>query len=137
MKSILVALVPLFTGLLFGIGLLISGMTNPAKVQGFLDIAGGWDPSLSLVMGGAIAVMMPVFQWTQRRAAVPVIHRPIEVRLVMGSLLFGIGWGLSGYCPGPALVMAGVGRIDALLYVASMILGMLTAEHFLPRGGAD
>lgn len=137
MKIIIMTLAPLFAGLLFSIGLLISGMTSPAKVQGFLDIAGVWDPSLSFVMGGAIAVMMPVFQWGQRRAALPVVHRPVEGSLLLGSLLFGIGWGVSGYCPGPALVMAGAGAVDALLYVAAMILGMLAAERFGLHRHAD
>ncbi|WP_366945224.1 DUF6691 family protein [Zoogloea sp.] len=123
---------PLVAGLLMGLGLMISGMVQPGKVQGFLDIGGLWDPSLGLVMGGAIAVTLPVFQWLQRRTPV-VPHGPIESRLIVGSLLFGVGWGLSGYCPGPALVTASSGSLDAVGYVVAMGLGMGLGHRFGAR----
>ena len=121
----------LLSGLLFGFGLLISGMANPAKVLGFLDLAGAWDPSLALVMAGAIAVAFLPTQWVQRRgitlrgeqAQLPT-SRQIDRRLVIGSLLFGAGWGVAGFCPGPALVAASALIPQALLMVAAMLLGM-------------
>jgi uncharacterized membrane protein YedE/YeeE len=121
--------VPLVAGLLFGLGLIVSGMMDPAKVQAFLDVGGRWDPSLALVMGGAIAVALPVFQLARRRhPAVP--HGPVEGRLIVGSVLFGIGWGLSGYCPGPALVAASAGSAEALGYGVAMGLGMVIGNRF-------
>jgi len=135
-KRILVSAAPLLSGLLFGLGLMLSGMTQPAKVQGFLDVGGLWDPSLALVMAGAIAVALPFFQWSMRRdAADPRVSRPIDRQLVIGSLLFGVGWGLSGYCPGPALVMAGSGAGEALLYVVAMGVGMLAGNRFIGPSG--
>ncbi|MEE3157450.1 MAG: DUF6691 family protein [Pseudomonadota bacterium] len=121
----------LLSGLLFGFGLLISGMANPAKVLGFLDLAGAWDPSLALVMAGAIAVAFLPMQWIQRRgitlrgeqAQLPT-SRQIDRRLVLGSLLFGAGWGVAGFCPGPALVAASALIPQALLMVVAMLLGM-------------
>jgi uncharacterized membrane protein YedE/YeeE len=118
-------------GLLFGIGLLVSGMANPAKVLGFLDLAGNWDPSLAFVMAGAIAVAAPAF-WLARRRASSLAGAPIQLptsrridgRLVGGALLFGAGWGLAGFCPGPALVAAGGGQPRAWLFVAAMLAGM-------------
>ena len=124
--------VPLVAGLLFGLGLIVSGMMDPAKVQAFLDVGGRWDPSLALVMGGAIAVALPVFQLARRRhPAVP--HGPVEGRLIVGSVLFGIGWGLSGYCPGPALVAASAGSAEALGYAVAMGLGMIIGNRFGAR----
>ena len=121
----------LLSGLLFGFGLLISGMANPAKVLGFLDLAGAWDPSLALVMAGAIAVAFLPMQWIQRRGTtlrgeqvqLPT-SRQIDRRLVIGSLLFGAGWGVAGFCPGPALVAGSALIPQALLMVAAMLLGM-------------
>ena len=118
-------------GLLFGIGLLVSGMANPAKVLGFLDLAGNWDPSLAFVMAGAIAVAAPAF-WLARTRASSLAGAPIQLptsrridgRLVGGALLFGAGWGLAGFCPGPALVAAGSGQPRAWLFVAAMLAGM-------------
>jgi uncharacterized membrane protein YedE/YeeE len=121
-------------GLLFGIGLLISGMVDPDKVRGFLDITGQWDPSLALVMAGAIGVAMPCMQWARRHDAQrndtaagkgdadSESHR-IDRPLIIGSLVFGIGWGVSGYCPGPALVAASSGHATALWYVLAMAVG--------------
>ncbi|QPF73324.1 YeeE/YedE family protein [Roseateles sp. DAIF2] len=128
MKTILSALL---AGLLFGLGLILSGMADPAKVLGFLDLAGAWDPSLALVMAGAIAVALPAFAWAGRRERallgevmqLPAARR-IDRRLVLGSLAFGIGWGLAGFCPGPALVALGLGEGKALVFVAAMLAGM-------------
>ncbi|WP_322030676.1 DUF6691 family protein [Paraburkholderia sp. J76] len=118
-------------GLLFGLGLLVSGMANPAKVLGFLDLAGNWDPSLAFVMAGAVALAAPAFRLARTRASslagAPIqlpASRRIDARLVGGALLFGAGWGLAGFCPGPALVAAGAGEPRAWLFVAAMLAGM-------------
>jgi uncharacterized membrane protein YedE/YeeE len=124
-------LVALVAGMLFGTGLLLSGMTNPAKVLGFLDLAGAWDPSLALVMAGAIAVALPAFSLARRRQCsllgapmrLPTVRR-LDRRLVGGSLLFGIGWGLAGFCPGPALTLLLTGQGRVLVFVAFLLLGM-------------
>ena len=121
----------LLTGLVFGLGLIVSGMANPAKVLGFLDLAGAWDPSLALVMVGAIAVGSVAFAVAGRRTRSLIgaemklpSARHIDRRLVVGSTLFGIGWGLAGFCPGPALVAVGLGEVKALVFVAAMLVGM-------------
>jgi len=117
---------PLFTfsvGLAFGLGLCLSGMTLPSKVLGFLDVAGAWDPSLAFVMGGAVAVGLVLFRLARSRLAPPPAR--IDRGLVGGSALFGIGWGLVGFCPGPALAALGVGEPKALAFVAAMIAGTL------------
>jgi uncharacterized protein len=118
-------------GLLFGLGLLLAGMADPAKVLGFLDIAGLWDPSLAFVMGGGIAVGLVAFSVAKKRTVSflgEAMHLPastdIDRRLVLGSLAFGIGWGLAGICPGPAFVLLGAGSAHGLLFVATMLLGM-------------
>lgn len=128
-------LIGAITGLLFGLGLIVSGMVQPAKVLGFLDLAGAWDPSLALVMAGAIAVGLPAFTLAKRRRETFLglqMQLPqsslIDRRLVGGSLLFGIGWGLAGLCPGPALVVAGWGDLKALGFVAAMLAGMALFE---------
>ncbi len=117
-------------GLVFGFGLLISGMTNPAKVIGFLDLAGQWDPSLALVMAGAIAVGVVAFALVKRRQTtylgLPMslpLATHIDRRLVIGSVMFGVGWGLAGICPGPALVLLGAGAAKGLIFVAAMLAG--------------
>ncbi|PRP69041.1 hypothetical protein BUE93_20075 [Chromobacterium amazonense] len=118
-------------GLIFGIGLIVAGMANPAKVLAFLDISGRWDPSLALVMAGAIAVALPAFAWAKRRERsllgediqLPTA-RDADRRLLIGSLVFGMGWGLAGICPGPALVLAGSGLADGLLFLLAMLAGM-------------
>jgi uncharacterized membrane protein YedE/YeeE len=119
-------------GLVFGLGLILSGMTDPGKVIGFLDVFGKWDPSLALVMGGAILVGFFAFMLAQRRAKSFLggsLHLPqrrdIDNRLVGGSLVFGIGWGLAGFCPGPALVSFASGVDKAAIFVAAMLGGML------------
>jgi uncharacterized protein len=124
-------LASLLAGLVFGIGLIVSGMADPAKVLGFLDLAGPWDPSLALVMAGAIAVGVVAFTMAGRRARswlglemkLPT-SRQIDRRLVIGSLLFGIGWGVAGFCPGPALVALGMGQAKAIVFVVFMLAGM-------------
>ena len=137
-------IVSLLAGLLFGLGLLLSGMADPGKVLGFLDLAGRWDPSLAFVMAGAVGVALPAFAWVRRRGAAlcdAPLHLPaarrIDRRLLAGSLLFGAGWGLAGFCPGPALVALGMGLRPALLFVAAMAAGMLlfeAAQRRLIRG---
>lgn len=127
-------------GLLFGLGLIVSGMVQPAKVLGFLDLAGAWDPSLAFVMAGAIAVGLPTFALARRRRETFLglqMQLPsstvVDRRLVGGSLLFGIGWGLAGLCPGPALVVAGTGNLPALVFVAAMVAGMAVFERLERR----
>ena len=119
-------------GLVFGLGLILSGMTDPGKVIGFLDVAGKWDPSLALVMGGAVLVGFFAFAAAGRRARSflgGAMHLPqrrdIDRRLIAGSVVFGIGWGLAGFCPGPALVSFGSGEEKAAVFVAAMLIGML------------
>jgi len=120
-----------FVGLLFGLGLMLSGMTDPGKVLAFLDLAGLWDPSLALVMGGAIAVGVFAFALVKKRSLsffgaalrIPSQER-ISKRLVIGSLIFGAGWGLAGFCPGPALVSMAAGQSKAALFVVFMLIGM-------------
>ena len=124
-------LMALITGLVFGIGLIVAGMTNPAKVLGFLDLAGRWDPSLALVMAGAILVALPAFRVAARRRQSLLgepMHLPtatrIDRRLVLGSLAFGAGWGLAGFCPGPALASLATGAVQPLIFCAAMLAGM-------------
>lgn len=129
MYSILSALI---AGLIFGLGLILSGMGNPAKVQNFLDFFGTWDPSLALVMGGAILVGLPAFYWAKRRKTA-LLGEPmqlpsaskIDTRLLLGAAMFGIGWGLSGFCPGPALMNLASMHKEVIIFVVSMIVGML------------
>ena len=118
-------------GLVFGLGLLLSGMTDPNKVLGFLDLAGLWDPSLMFVMGGGVGVAMVGFYIAKKRNTTwqgGVLHWPelshIDAPLVIGSLLFGAGWGLAGFCPGPALVSMAAGQDKALVFVLAMLAGM-------------
>ena len=130
-----------FSGLLFGLGLIGSGMTNPAKVKGFLDVAGAWDPSLALVMAGAIAVGAFAFaaakrrttSWSGERIELPS-STLIDRRLVIGGMLFGAGWGIAGFCPGPALVAMGGGLGAAWIFGVAMLAGMLVHARWLaPR----
>jgi len=122
-------------GLLFGLGLMLSGMTDPGKVIGFLDLFGAWDPSLALVMGGAILVGFFAFTIAKKRTTTflgGVLGFPtnmdIDKKLLVGSLLFGAGWGLAGFCPGPALVSMADGQPKALVFVLAMLVGMLGFE---------
>ncbi|MBK8015699.1 MAG: YeeE/YedE family protein [Betaproteobacteria bacterium] len=120
-------------GVVFGAGLLVSQMTNPAKVRAFLDVTGAWDPSLALVMAGAVAVFGIAYRLSRRETARPVFgerfHVPdsqvVDARLIAGSLLFGAGWGLSGFCPGPAVVSAGFGDARVWVFLASTVAGVL------------
>jgi uncharacterized membrane protein YedE/YeeE len=122
-------------GLLFGLGLILAGMTDPSKVLGFLDLAGTWDPSLALVMGGAILVGVGAFALAKKRTTSLLggaMHLPtsrdIDRRLVGGSLVFGAGWGLAGFCPGPAIVSLGAGQPKAAVFVLAMLAGMACFE---------
>lgn len=125
-------LTALLAGLIFGIGLLLAGMANPAKVLGFLDLAGAWDPSLALVMLAAIAVAVLPFSWA-RRQRLTLLDAPMQLpnkrsldrRLIGGSLLFGVGWGIAGICPGPALAILLSGHWQVLVFVLAMLAGML------------
>jgi hypothetical protein len=122
-------------GLLFGLGLLLSGMTDPAKVLGFLDLFGPWDPSLALVMGGAISVGVVAFTIAKKRTVsflggamrMPTASQ-IDRPLIVGALMFGAGWGLAGFCPGPALVSLAAGQPKAAAFVVFMVLGMIIFE---------
>ena len=119
------------SGLLFGLGLLLAGMANPTKVLAFLDVAGAWDPSLALVMVAAIGVAVGPLTWARQQSS-SLLGRPMQLpskreldpRLVGGSLLFGIGWGLAGLCPGPGVVAAALGSGGALLFTGAMLVGM-------------
>lgn len=125
------SLAALLSGLIFGLGLILSGMANPEKVLGFLDLAGLWDPSLAFVMGGAILVGLVAFTIARKRTLsflgfdmkLPASTH-IDLRLVVGSLMFGIGWGIAGFCPGPGLVALGAGELKAVVFVSSMVAGM-------------
>ena len=131
----------LLAGLVFGLGLIVSGLANPAKVLGFLDLAGAWDPSLALVMAGAISVGAIAFAVAGRRTTSLIgaemklpTSRHIDRRLVVGSMLFGMGWGIAGFCPGPGLVALGMGEVKALVFVAAMLAGMGAFEWLERRG---
>lgn len=136
----MIAIVALLSGLVFGLGLILSGMGNPAKVQNFLDIAGTWDPSLGLVMGGAIAVGLVAFTWAKRRKT-SVLGEPMQLptstaldrKLLTGAALFGAGWGLAGFCPGPAVMNLATLRVEVWLFVAAMLAGMVLQHAWAKR----
>ena len=124
-------------GVLFGIGLIISGMSNPQKILNFLDLAGNWDPSLIFVMGGAILVGLAGFYLASKRSEAffgGALHIPtrrdISKPLIIGSLIFGAGWGIAGFCPGPAIVALGAGHLKAFVFVLAMLAGMAICNHF-------
>lgn len=127
----------LIAGLLFGFGLAVSGMMNPAKVIGFLDLGGRWDPTLAFVMAGGLLVNLPAY-WLSRRRARPLFDerfflptlKDIDARLLLGAAAFGIGWGLAGLCPGPALALLGQGGLPIFLFVAAMAAGTALATGF-------
>jgi len=134
-KNLLHHVTEFAVGLIFGMGLMLSGMTDPSKVIGFLDLFGSWDPSLALVMGGAIMVGVFAFTVAKKRTTTflgGVLRFPtntdIDKKLVIGSLMFGTGWGLAGFCPGPALVSMADGQPKALVFVLAMLVGMLGFE---------
>jgi uncharacterized protein len=134
------SVIALLSGVLFGIGLIVGGMTDPAKVKGFLDLFGAWNPSLALVMAGAVAVAVVAFARARRRTAswtgahmeIP-IGTVVDRRLISGGVLFGAGWGLAGLCPGPALVAASAGSLAALGFVAAMLVGMTLHDRLLAK----
>ncbi len=120
-----------FVGLVFGFGLLLSGMTDPAKVISFLDVTGVWDPSLAFVMGGAVVISFIAFRLSRNwkaslmgRVIILSDLKTIDVKLILGSALFGIGWGLSGFCPGPAIVSLATGEFKSIIFMIAMIAGM-------------
>jgi len=137
--NVLRAAAALASGLVFGLGLAVSGMMNPAKVIGFLDVAGDWDPTLAFVMGGALLVAVPAYRFIPRRGR-PVLEeefalpkkKAIDAPLLGGSALFGVGWGLVGFCPGPAIAALGTGLLPVFAFVAAMLAGM--ALHAGLRG---
>jgi len=128
------------SGLLFGAGLVISGMADPARVLGFLRLGPGWDPALAFVMGGALAVTLPGYALLHRRGQ--PLFAPgfsprvagIDARLLAGAAIFGLGWGLQGYCPGPAVVAAGLGQWPALLFLPAMFVGAWLSDLVSSRG---
>lgn len=137
-NSIRFAMVSGLTGLIFGLGLVVSGMANPAKVIGFLDLSVAWDPSLMFVMGGAIALGLPGFYFAKRRKTsllgMPMnlpANTQLDKKLLLGAVLFGAGWGIGGFCPGPAVVAAASLATDGLIFVAAMLVGMFA---FSARG---
>ena len=135
-------LVALFAGVLFGLGLAISGMMNPAKVIGFLDVAGAWDPTLAFVMGGALLVTIPAFRLVLQRQR-PILdggfdlpqRNAVDARLLGGAALFGVGWGLSGFCPGPAVAALVTGLTPVFVFVAAMLAGMVLHAWLSARPG--
>ena len=135
-------MIGLLTGLLFGFGLLISGMTDPVKVQGFLDVFGAWDISLALVMGGGLVMAIVGVQLAKRQQTSwigTLIEMPskttINKQLLIGAMLFGIGWGLVGICPGPGIVLLGTGQWQAYVFIPAMIVGMLIYQWLEPKLG--
>jgi uncharacterized membrane protein YedE/YeeE len=126
-------------GILFSIGLGISGMTQPQKVIGFLDVLGEWDPSLVFVMGGAVISYLLLQLLIQRRFSKPMLGKTFQIpsrkdldrSLIFGALLFGMGWGLGGYCPGPAITTLGSGSLNAVLFMVAMAMGMLLADRVI------
>ena len=122
----------LVSGIIFGVGLTLSGMTLPSKVIGFLDVAGDWDPSLAMVMMGAIGIYAPAYRWLIgnttplfARTFMAQVAKRIDAPLLSGAAIFGVGWGIAGYCPGPALTATGTGASQALLFTVAMLAAML------------
>lgn len=141
MKNITFALIAILSGVLFGVGMAISGMANPQKVLGFLDVFGVWDPSLLFVMGGALAVFMPSYSWLIKPRKAPVSserfclpnNQHIDRRLIVGAIIFGLGWGLAGICPGPALASLTAGNSDVWIFVIAMAVGLTMTHRALLR----
>jgi len=134
MNRVIIALI---SGILFGAGLVLSEMVNPLKVQGFLDLFGNWDPSLALVMGGAVTVTLVTSRFILRRKTPIFAERfymamtsNIDTRLILGAVLFGTGWGLSGYCPGPGLVNAMINPAEAIIFIPALIIGGFIGQKF-------
>jgi uncharacterized membrane protein YedE/YeeE len=127
-------------GIVFALGLAVSEMVNPARVIGFLDVAGQWDPTLLLVMVGALAVTVPAFPLILRRSAPLLADRfslpaktSLDQSLLLGAAIFGVGWGIGGFCPGPALAALASGSANVLMFVAAMVLGQWLATRFQKR----
>lgn len=140
----LIPFTALLSGLVFGLGLILSGMTDPAKVLSFLDVAGLWDPSLMFVMLGAISIGFFAFRAAKRRGRTLLstpVHLPgtrtIDLRLILGSLLFGMGWGLVGICPGPGLVLAASGHTGGIVFMVAMLLGMFIFDRLEKHRQSD
>ncbi|MFM2586899.1 DUF6691 family protein [Vibrio sp. TBV020] len=139
MKKILITFSPLLSGLLFGLGMSISGMIDPQKVIGFLDVTGSWDPSLAFVMGGALSIFMPSYFFlikprthsVSQEAIASIGNKKVDSRLIAGSALFGIGWGIAGICPGPAISSSLLGGYPVLLFLVTMMLGSLIGKVIL------
>lgn len=136
--AVLAAFLAALSGLVFGLGLIAGGMTNPYKVKSFLDITGSWDPSLALVMGGAIAVTSLAYAWGRRRQATWLgqtiewpAARGVDARLLVGGALFGVGWGLAGFCPGPAIVAMSSGLQEAWIFGAAMLVGFIAHDKLM------
>lgn len=133
-------LIALIAGVLFGFGLMLSGMANPQKVMNFLDLAGTWDPTLAFVMGGALLISVPAFHFTLKRPnsltggkfQLPT-RKDIDLQLVAGAAIFGIGWGLSGYCPGPALAAISFASVNALTIVLAMLVGIVFHDRVVSK----
>ena len=129
----------LVSGALFALGLALAGMTEPARVLGFLDVAGAWDPTLAFVMAGALLIYAPLYRVIRRKLARPLLAATFQVpaaskldaELFVGAALFGVGWGLAGLCPGPAIVALGAGKREALLFVLALVGGSLLASWLL------
>ena len=138
MNNVLFRLVALISGLLFGLGMVISGMADPVKVIGFLDVAGNWDPSLMFVMGGALFVFMPAYFLLIKSKTKPLnaetfclsTNKKIDTRLLSGAAIFGLGWGIAGICPGPAVSSLGLGNGDVVYFLIAMMIG-LGSTHFI------
>jgi uncharacterized membrane protein YedE/YeeE len=138
------AIAAFLCGLMLGVGLIVSQMTNPGKVIAFLDISGRWDPSLALVMGAALLAAFAGFAWVERRGR-PLLSGelalpprwPVDRQLVVGAALFGIGWGIGGFCPGPGLVGTAALSVDAAVFTAAMLVGMVAANRFAAGGASS
>ena len=136
MKHLITPIVALVLGLVFGIGLIVSGMVDTTRVIGFLDVAGAWQPALAFVMGGAVLVAFPLFWWARKRGkplADGTLDTPphrIDARLLAGAAIFGVGWGLGGICPGPALVWLGIDPLAVLPFIVALIVGSALANLF-------
>ena len=138
MNNVLFRLVALISGLLFGLGMVISGMADPVKVIGFLDVSGNWDPSLMFVMGGALFVFMPAYFLLIKSKTKPLnaetfclsTNKKIDTKLLSGAAIFGLGWGIAGICPGPAVSSLGLGNGDVVYFLIAMMIG-LGSTHFI------
>lgn len=138
MNNLLFRLAALISGLLFGLGMTISGMADPAKVIGFLDVVGNWDPSLMFVMGGALLVFMPAYFLLIKPKTKPLnaekfclsTNKKIDMKLLSGAAIFGLGWGIAGVCPGPVVSSLALGNSDVIIFIFSMMLG-LGSTHFI------